>query len=164
MLAIMVVLSIQGLAADETAKTPEKTGRITWKYGVAVQDGNALYIEPTRLESIYLFLSKESIRSCKNEIIEAGLLLWGENLWIYDFEKDRPYRQLWDTERTLFYKIENNRSMLSEDGNDWDVLQVEIVDDRERPPSGPERIVVYMIVHLECRWFNGDYEISSPPG
>ena len=163
MLFYIAGLSIHGLAADDTAKTSEKKSSITWKHGVAVQDRKALYIDPIRLESRYLFISEESIINCKNEIIKAGLLLWGENLWIYDFRKDRPYRQLWDTERTLFYKIENNRSMLSEDGNDWDVLQVEIVDDRERPPSGPERIVVYMIVHLECRWFNGDYEISSVP-
>jgi len=134
-----------------------------WGCG-AVRGGKALYIDPYKLEFPELLISRESIRDSKDEIIKAAGLVWtDEALLVFNSEKAHLRAILWDTKRSLFYKIEDNRTLLSEDGDDWDVLQVEIVDDREGPPRGPDRIVVYMIVYLECKWFKGDYKISSIP-
>ncbi len=136
---------------------------IEFKYGVAMQDGKALYIDPDKLDQSVMMVPGYIASEYKKKglkKISSGYLIWGwGTLLVYDAEIDSPRTRIWDSKTTYIYMIENNTLYLSKDEKTWEKVEVTIVDDNPPQQKGPFTSKVYLIVHIKCKWFENDYEI-----
>lgn len=144
----------------------EKEIELIWKHGIAFQGDKALYLDPDKMEGENIVISEASIKSTKGKRIKGSTLLWveGNELYIYDSEKDDPYFRLPDTKRVLKYKIDGNKLMLSEDGNTWDLLEVKLIQEFEPPKETEQGEPIFMIIRLKSKWFDNKYELVGTPG
>ncbi|MBN1364917.1 MAG: hypothetical protein JW976_08955 [Syntrophaceae bacterium] len=149
--------------SEETSKTILKetveceNDNITWLNGVALIEGKPRFLEPIGT----LHLSYKYIEKCKTEILKNSVIMMTSDtkkLFLYDSKKNDPYSWLTKTKKVLYYKVENCNFYISDDRENWDQLEIKIVD--ENPPIGTdEDHPAVMIIHLKCKWFEGDYEI-----
>lgn len=156
----VLILTVFCIAVSCSKKINEKN--IIFKHGVATYNNKALYLDPNKLENPGLEYSKEYRENYKSNILPNSIIgvVEGNELWIYSSEKDDPYFKMVDTKRMFKFKIENYELLLSLDGKDWEPVKVSIVNENPnvKNVAGEE---VLIIIKLECKWFNGEYEISG---
>ena len=142
---------------------------LIWKYGVACKNGEAIYLDPTKLDRATLYLSPEYIKKLKiknAKIAKASEISFewqnGNYLYVYDSilfpEQDIDY----DSKKKYSYKIENEYLFIYENGKKWDQVKIRIVKDFSPnfKKYGDEK--VYMVIYFGCKWFEGEYEIIGP--
>jgi hypothetical protein len=145
--------------------------KIKYKYGVAFINGKAAYIDINKLIETAvaeMTVSKNWIKKHKmnkEKIIKAGRLFWGgyNNLNVlstYDVTINDPYDYLVETKIKYQYNVKDNAMYLSEDGKEWDKLEISIINEKpDQEDLGPYTVPIFMIIHLKCKWFEGEYEI-----
>jgi len=96
------------------------------------------------------------------KIINAGRLSWAKKnyLSVYNTKVDDPYGRIVDSKIIYEYKIINNKMYITKDKKDWDILKIKIVEGENFDNGVP----VYMVIHLKCKWFEGEYEIIGTTG
>jgi hypothetical protein len=138
---------------------------IEFKYGVAMKDGKALYIDPDKLDQTDMIVPEYVANLYKKKkmiSIPSGKLSWyirQGKLFVYDTEVEYPRSEIFESEVSYIYMIENNTLYLSKDEKTWEKVEVTIVDDNPPQQKGPFTSKVYLIVHIKCKWFENDYEI-----
>jgi len=144
---------------------------IIWNYGIAIINGKAKYIDPKKLDSSVMIAGKSMINKFKNEkrdIIKAGKLLWdidnGERLFVYNTTVKEPYIQDFESKKEFFIKIENGKTLISSDRQKWDEISIEILEDKPQYSDDKNEPVIYMIIRLKCKFFEGDYELIGTTG
>ena len=162
LLIILVTLLCSNIICSK-----QENSEIKWRVGVAIINDEPKYFDPAGLVNPDMFMSPKYRNKIKREIINAGLLAWGDEkepyVYIYDVYKDRPYRWLSKTKRVLPYKVEHNNLYLSEDNKKWERVKFKVINDKEHIAEDDPTITVYWVIYLECKWFKGEYEIISVP-
>ena len=166
----VLIILILLCAVTSCTSTNEVNNSIVWKNGVAVINGEASYINMNKLDQRTMVISEEFIKKIKDKklrIILAGKIFWEEGIIVtYDTETDDPYTQIIETEKEYHYKIKNNKMYVSKNQKDWDLLKIKIIN--ENPPqdtsNSPYSVPVFMIIHLKCKWFEGEYELIGTQG
>jgi hypothetical protein len=141
----------------------KKIENVTWKHGIAIINGEAKYIDPSRLDQTRMIIAKSYIEKYKKanvKIIKAGVLGWGKKyLFTYDTDINKPYFEKLETETRYNIKIKQDVMYLSKDDKEWSKLEIKIVDEKPKQRKGKFVAPIYMIIYLKCKWFEGEYEI-----
>jgi len=148
----------------------EVNNNIIWKNAVAVINGEASYIDVTKLDQSTMVISEAFIAKGRKQnlkIFKAGKLVWEDTLVdAYDTKINDPYGRIFHSRIVYHYKIKNNKMYVSKDQKDWDLLKIKIIN--ENPPqdtsNSPYSVPVFMIIHLKCKWFEGEYELIGTQG
>ena len=110
------------------------------------------------------YIAKRNIIE-KNESIKNGTIIWDDNrIIVLDSRTDCRAMTILGTEREFKYKVEFNVMFLSEDGKKWEVLQISVVDDKEKLIGDKYKYPRHMIIHLKCKWFENDYQLIGTIG
>ena len=154
---LTLMLSFCGVSAKEEAK-----------WGVVFINGKAAYVDPTQLDMSALSIPDYVVDNYKSKnikIIPKGKIDWfSDNFYTMDIQVIPSYNWLFGTRKTYKYKIEHNVMFLSEDGKTWEVLQISVVDDKEKKIGDKHKYPQHMIIHLKCKWFENDYELIGTMG
>lgn len=138
------------------------------KWGVVFIDGKAAYIDPTQLDMSSLTVPKHTIDKFKMkgvQVIIGGEINWFDGmLRTIDIQVLPNFSWLTKTVKEFKYKVDHNVMFLSEDGKTWEVLQISIVDDKEKQIGGKFKYPQHMIIHLKCKWFENDYALIGTIG
>ncbi|HOF32963.1 MAG TPA: hypothetical protein PK624_03955 [Spirochaetota bacterium] len=138
------------------------------KWGVVFIDGKAAYIDPTQLDMSEMGVSNNIITKNKianNKSIKNGKIIWAQDrIIVSDSNIDSPTISISGTRIEYKYKVDHNVMFLSEDGKTWEVLQISIVDDKEKQIGGKFKYPQHMIIHLKCKWFENDYALIGTIG
>jgi len=138
------------------------------KWGVVFIDGKAAYIDPTQLDMSEMGVSKNIIkknRIAKKQSIINGRIIWAQDrIIVEDSRTDCPAMSASDARKEYKYKVDHNVMFLSEDGKTWEVLQISIVDDKEKQIGSKFKYPQHMIIHLKCKWFENDYALIGTIG
>lgn len=101
----------------------------------------------------------------------GGELLWrGREIYVITLRNGYFDDSLGEEKIILNYKIENNKGFVSNDKKKWFPLSVTVISEKSYRSTPPEMYMVSMVLHLECPWFSGDYEVTEdlphahPPG
>lgn len=167
-LIVVITLSILVLA---NCQVKGKSNRITYKYGVAIINGKAAFINVEKLREKMpgiMVASKNHIRKYKGRIVKNGKIIWNKedsSLKVYDTEADDPYWRIIESEKKYFYKVNNNSMFISNNRKEWDKLEITIIDENPKQPNlGVYSVHIYMIIQLKCKWFEGEYEMIGSQG
>ncbi|MBP9021877.1 MAG: hypothetical protein KBH06_01625 [Spirochaetes bacterium] len=138
------------------------------KWGVVFVNGKAAYIDPSQLDMSEIrvpdYIAKRNIIE-KKESIKNGTIIWDDNrIIVLDSRTDCRAMTILGTEREFKYKVEFNVMFLSEDGKKWEVLQISVVDDKEKLIGDKYKYPRHMIIHLKCKWFENDYQLIGTIG
>lgn len=157
------------LIASSVKSEKQKDEKIVWKYGVAVINGEPRYIDYDKLDQTEMFYDKNYLKFSNSNRIEAIRIVWvsKERFFTYNTIKADIEGYLPETKKIYFYKIENNNLYVSIDKNEWDKLIITIVDENpSKPKNEPKNFnpPVFMIIHLKCKWFEGQYELVGTTG
>ncbi len=146
-----------------TASAKEET-----KWGVVFIDGKPAYVDPTQLDMSALSIPDYVVNNYKSKnikIIPKGKINWfSDNIYTMDIQVMPSYNWLFETRKTYKYKVEHNVMFLSEDGKTWEVLQISVVDDKEKQIGDKHKYPQHMIIHLKCKWFENDYVLIGTMG
>lgn len=138
------------------------------KWGVVFIDGKAAYVDPTQLDMSSLTVPKHTIDKFKMkgvQVIIGGEINWFDGmLRTIDIQVLPNFSWLDKTVKEYKYKVDNNVMFLSEDGKTWEVLQISIVDDKEKQIGSKFKYPQHMIIHLKCKWFENDYALIGTIG
>jgi len=156
-------ISVYTLSNNENEN---KISEIEFNTGVALINGKPSYFDPSGLLNPDLFMSPGYRENIDEEIIKAGKLSVNPEdklIYIFDTKRDDPYSILFETMRTIKYKVDNYTLYVSEDGNKWEKVNFKVVNNKEHIAEDDPLITVYWIIYLECSWFKGEYNIISVP-
>jgi hypothetical protein len=150
-----------------TAIIPLNAEDILVKYGVVYYNSKPVYIQPKDLVVPRLIPSKKRILEHIDKhtsIIRHGVINWyPDRLEVYDANVKYPGIQIWESETDYHYQVKDNKMYLSKDGKTWERLYIDVV--KEIPPEKQEREApLFMIIHLKCKWFEGEYEVFGTSG
>jgi hypothetical protein len=110
---------------------------------------------------------KQYKKENKKEII-AGKLIWditsGTQVLVFNTTVEKPYYGILSSEKMYYVKIQNNKTYISENKQKWDELLIEVIQDKPQYSNDNEEPPVYMIIHLKCIYFEGEYEIIGTTG
>ncbi len=138
------------------------------KWGVVFVDGKPAYIDTTQLDMSEMVVSDNTIKMNKNskkQSIKNGKIVWAQDrIIVADSNLDSPTISVSGTRKEYRYKVEHNVMFLSEDGKNWEVLQISVVDDKERQIGDKHKYPQHMIIHLKCKWFENDYALIGTIG
>lgn len=138
------------------------------KWGVVFINGKAAYVDPTQLDMSALSIPDYVVDNYKSKnikIIPKGKINWfSDNIYTMDIQVIPSYNWIFETRKTYKYKVEHNVMFLSEDGKTWEVLQMSVVDDKEKLIGDKLKYPRHMIIHLKCKWFENDYELIGTMG
>lgn len=168
-IAYFVVLGVIILIASCVNGKVLNEEKIVWKYGVAVIDGQPRYIDYEKLDQTEMFYDKNYIKYIKTNTIEAIRIVWvsKERFFTYNTTKSDTGGYLTNTEKIYYYKIENDNLYVSLDKNEWDKLIITIVDENPKQVKNEPKNFnppVFIIIHLKCKWFEGQYELVGTTG
>ena len=154
---LTLMLSFCGVSAKEEAK-----------WGVVFVDGKPAYIDPAQLDMSEMAVSDNIIKTNKNskkQSIKNGKIIWAQDrIIVADSHTDSPTISVSGTRKEYKYKVEHNVMFLSEDGKTWEVLQISVVDDKEKKIGDKHKYPQHMIIHLKCKWFENDYALIGTMG
>ena len=158
---ILVLLALMLSFCSASAK--EET-----KWGVVFVNGKAAYVDPTQLDMSEIMVPDyviEKNKKIKIKNTRYGRITWGESfLQIVDIQTYCPPIDIEGSLKEYKYKVEHNVMFLSEDGKTWEVLEISIVDDKEKQIGDKHKYPRHMIIHLKCKWFENDYALIGTMG
>ncbi len=158
---ILALLSLMLSFCSASAK--EET-----KWGVVFINGKAAYVDPSQLDMSEIMVPNYIIEKNKKMEIKNtkyGRITWGESfLQIVDIQTYCPPIDIEGSLKEYKYKVEHNVMFLSEDGKTWEVLQISVVDDKEKQIGDKHKYPQHMIIHLKCKWFENDYALIGTMG
>lgn len=142
---------------------------IIWKHGIATKDGRALYIDVNKMDQSVIIVAKSSIEAYKKrneKVIRAGKISWiyDDFIAVYDTEFDSPSHGILESKIKYQYKIENNAMYIRKGAENWDRLEIRIVDENPPQKKGKFANPIYLIIHLKCKWFENEYEVFGASG
>lgn len=122
------------------------------------------YIDPDKMEWVDWFAENDEFKIAKGNVVQAGKIRWDKNkkiLIIRDVDKVlRDKNGIESSERQLKYKIENNITYLSKDGEKW--LPVKVVINGFCIPSKVNyKKKSMMTISLYCDLFECTYDIYA---
>lgn len=145
-----------------------KGDSIEFKHGVAIQKGKALYIDPSKMGGVGKIAFSEAYIDKISEPILKGSHIYfigDEQIYLLDSRKANPYFELFETKRQYFYKIEGHALYVSQDKKTWDKVTVRIVNmDHEESRLKDADAPIYMTIYIECKYFNGEYDLIGTTG
>ncbi len=166
----LVIITLS-LFISANCQLNSKANKITYKYGIAVINGKAAYIDIERVRERMpgiMVASEKHIGMYKGKIVTAGKIIWhGEDssLSVYDTKADDPYWPIYDSEFNYYYKISNDVMYISKDKKEWNKLEITIIDENPKQTNfGVYSVPIYLIIQLKCKWFEGEYEMIGTQG
>ena len=110
----------------------------------------------------------EKYKKDNKKIIPAGKLIWGitsgNQVLVYDTKVEKPYNQILKTEKLYYLKIQNIKTYLSKNSQQWYEISIEVINDKPQYNKSYDEPPVYMIIHLKSKYFEGEYEIIGTTG
>jgi len=133
-----------------------------WKYGFGLDEqGNPVCFDPNKYEyfTFYKNVKKSEIKD--GEMIQAAFLsILDYGISISNAEADSKFsinfRKIYKREysKDFKHKIVNNRNYISEDGKNWERLEIKYFrETSEKNPFGDPLILAY----FKCSYFEGEY-------
>lgn len=108
-------------------------------------------------------LTLNAIKKINEKLLKGSFIRWGDSetgkLFLYDTYSNKPYSEIIDSKRVLYYKVENKRLYISEDNKNWEKVSVKVINDNPPKPKNKNEFPVVLIIDLECKWFKGEYEL-----
>lgn len=140
----------------------EAQGKSTvWRDGLAIIDGVPRYLDANKMYYPRLIKSRRAIINSQVPIITSGILQMcidegGNELWVYSIDKSKGfYWQVIESKVIYYYKVKNNVMLISKDKKSWHEIKISIVDEK------PKHKDTIMIIYLKCKFFSGEYDIST---
>ncbi|GEM_PF-3285497 len=82
-ISFAVINYANGIESKGIGYGPKQENNIEFKYGVAIQNGKALYIDPHELEGVALIaMSEKSIKNSKTEILKDSPKKLEADQWV----------------------------------------------------------------------------------
>ena len=102
LISFIVINYANGIESKDIDYGAKQENNIEFKYGVAIQDGKALYIDPDKMEGVALVaISERAIKNSKTDILKNSKLVFieGNGIYAYDSTRKDPYFEILKTER-----------------------------------------------------------------
>jgi hypothetical protein len=165
-ISFTIIIYANGIESDGIDCGAKQEKNIEFIYGVAIQEGKALYIDPDKMEGVALVaISERVIKNSKTDILKNSKLLFieGNVIYVYDSTRKDPYFEILKTERKYYYKIEDNKMFISKDKKIWKEVKIGIVSITDEKISKDKEGPVFMTINLESEYFKGEYELIGTP-
>lgn len=136
---------------------------VTIKNSVVFKDGKAIAYFPFGFA--FLYLSRESIRQSKEDILHAVSLFFSDAmiLSIDSSYKENPYFTLPEMQMQLCFKIDGYTLYLKDpldEKGEWEPLKIRFIEELKPDPDREHAQYPCMRVYLETKWFKGEYEVE----
>jgi hypothetical protein len=148
----------------QTPKTVKqsKKQKIHLVSGLAFRAGKALYFDFGKSDFDYseIYKSLHSSNNSKTDVLkDYAISFFPGELYVYDRDKDDTHLCGYNphTQKIYFYKIENEKGYVGNKSGEWSPLNIKFIKNITDESDPNEEYSPCMLVHLECKWFSGDY-------
>lgn len=130
--------------------------------GVVFKGEKVLFIDFKKLDYPELNLSDDGTKKTSDEILKNSIIDYTDDgtLHVFDSKNSDRYAQIIETEKSFTYKIKGRKAFVYNKAGDRSLLKVLFVKTLKAPKETDDPYYPCMVLYLECKWFQGNYEIQ----